>query len=85
MHSRPPLLQLGAVDPCRLPVVENPAIGAPLLRIAAARLSGLLLAVSPAAYAADVGLNLEDGKFSPETVKMRLGDKLAVANRTSKN
>src|SRR5260370_14332952 len=54
------------------------------MRIYAALLWSLLLAVAPAAQAADVVLNVEDGKFGPDTVKMRAGDRLVVANRTGK-
>ena len=44
----------------------------------------LLLAVPAAAQAADAVLNVEDGKFTPDTVKMRVGDRLVVTNRTAK-
>ena len=54
------------------------------MRIPAALLSSLLLAVAPVAQAADVVLNVEDGKFSPDSVRMRVGDRLVVANRTTK-
>ena len=55
------------------------------MRIHAALLwSLLLLAVSPATQAADALLNVEDGKFIPDTVKMHAGDRLVVTNRTSK-
>jgi plastocyanin len=53
------------------------------MRILAALLASLL-AFASTAQAADVVLNLEDGKFAPDTVKMRVGDKLVVANRTNK-
>jgi hypothetical protein len=52
--------------------------------LAAALLSSLLLALAPAAQAADVVLNVEDGKFRPEAAKMRVGDRLVVANRSDK-
>ena len=54
------------------------------MRIPAALMCALLLAVPAAAQAADAVLNVEDGKFTPDTVKMRVGDRLVVANRTAK-
>lgn len=54
------------------------------MRIRLALFCLLLLAASPPTQAADAVLSIEDGKFSPDTVSMRVGDRLVVANRTDK-
>jgi plastocyanin len=54
------------------------------MRLSSALLVLSLAVVASAGQAADVVLNVEDGGFVPDTVKMRVGDRLVVINKSGK-